>query len=243
MSEFQIVLFNTIKDGFSKDDVKTNLAKYFNIDTEKAEVLLQRPKSVIKKGVNSESASKYKIVLDRCGIDYEIKATALQLQDGVSHQRELNSEHGSYPVKVHGKNEEIKPTKLYTPRQVIIGTFLGGPVAATYFIKQNYDAVSDASLSSKTIAIGGIFSLALLLVLPFIPEWVPGVAVYMPYFVFVAIFANKKLLSKDAIINSDEYEPQSSIKTFFFAVLIMAFYMVMIVGYMLGLKAAGIITI
>ena len=130
---------------------------------------------------------------------------------------------------------------LYTPRQVIIGTFFGGPVAATYFIKQNYDAVFDSSLSSKTLTIGGTFSLALLLVIPFIPEWVPGVVVYMPYFVFVAIFANKHLLSKDMIINSDEYVPQSSIKVLLLAILFMIFFMVLIVGYILGLEAAGII--
>jgi len=132
---------------------------------------------------------------------------------------------------------------LYTPRQVIIGTFFGGPVAATYFIKQNYDAVFDASLSSRSLTIGGIFSLVLLLVMPFIPEWVPGVVVYMPYFVFVVIFAHKHLISKDTIINSDEYMPQSSIKVLLFAILFMTFYMVLMVGYILGLEAAGIIAV
>lgn len=246
MSEFRVVLFDTIKDGFSKEDVKANLAKYLKIDSVKAERLLTRPESVIKKSINAEIAAKYKRALDKCGIAYEIQALSVQLQDEKEHLSVSNSENEAAPIKkqeIIKDDKDVIPVKLYTPRQVITGTIFGGPIAATYFIKQNYDAVVDTSLSSKTLMVGVIFSLVLLLVLPFIPEWVPGVVVYMPYLIFVGVFANKHLLSKDIIINSDEYMPQSSIKVLLIALLILAFNIVLIGGYMLALQTAGIITI
>lgn len=245
MSEFQVVLFNTIKDGFTKEDVIANLAKYLKVDAGKAEILLQRPESVVKKRTDSKSASKYKMILDRCGIGYEIRALSLQPQDEGAHQRESSSEGGVVPVEVVGEAEkrESKPIKLYTPLQVVMGTFFGGPVAATYFIKQNYDAVFDTSRSSKTLIIGSVFSLVFLLVIPFIPEWVPGVAVYMPYLVFVSTFSNKHLVSKNTIVDSDEYVAHSSLKVFLFSILIMALYMVLMFVYMFGLAAAGLIAI
>jgi hypothetical protein len=46
-------------------------------------------------------------------------------------------------------------SKIYSPNQVGLGTFFGGPLAAVYFLKKNFDAVDNSATAEKTVIIGG----------------------------------------------------------------------------------------
>lgn len=69
----------------------------------------------------------------------------------------------------------------YSKGQVFWGTILGGPIAAVYFLKKNFDAMGNRELSQKTITLGSLIVLLLVLVLPFLPDFIPSVAYSIAY--------------------------------------------------------------
>lgn len=69
----------------------------------------------------------------------------------------------------------------YTKGQILLGTFIGGPLAAIYFLKKNFDAMGDANQSQKTVKIGLILLVFLLVILPLLPEAIPSVAYSVAY--------------------------------------------------------------
>ena len=75
----------------------------------------------------------------------------------------------------------MEENQAYSKNQVTLGTFFGGPLAATYMLKKNFDVMGDATHSQKTIKYGLIFTLALILISPMLPSSIPGVVYGMAY--------------------------------------------------------------
>lgn len=48
---------------------------------------------------------------------------------------------------------------VVSPRQVAIGTFLGGPVALMYYLRKNYLAIGDLASAKKVLWVGLLFLL------------------------------------------------------------------------------------
>lgn len=90
-------------------------------------------------------------------------------------------------------------SRAYTQGQIFLGTFLGGPLAAIYFIKKNFDAMGDAKQSKQTIIIGLSLVAALLAILPFLPDFIPSVAYAAGYAAAAqAIYIQKQATLKDS---------------------------------------------
>jgi hypothetical protein len=102
MSEFQVVVFNTIAEGFTPEDVERNLSKYLKIDSEKSSELLNREKPILKKRISASDIDKYERVLDKCGISYEIEP----IQNVPSSQAPLSMEEQNSEEKNEIKNDE-----------------------------------------------------------------------------------------------------------------------------------------
>ncbi|OFW88265.1 MAG: hypothetical protein A3J37_06840 [Alphaproteobacteria bacterium RIFCSPHIGHO2_12_FULL_45_9] len=86
----------------------------------------------------------------------------------------------------------------YTKFQILIGTFLGGPLAGIYFIKKNFDAMGDTAQAKKTVIIGLSLVAALLALLPVMPEFIPGVVYAIAYASAAqAIYIQKQISLKD----------------------------------------------
>lgn len=66
-------------------------------------------------------------------------------------------------------------TRLYTKRQIFWGTLLGGPLAAVFFLKKNFDELRDEEGARKTLLYGGLLTLALCVMIPFLPEHFPSI--------------------------------------------------------------------
>lgn len=77
MSQFKVVLQNTISEGFSQSDVEQNLTRGLQLDAATVKKLMSRQETVIKKGVESEVAEKYRKLLNRCGIGCDIRPMVL----------------------------------------------------------------------------------------------------------------------------------------------------------------------
>ncbi len=73
MSQFKVVFQNTISEGFSPSDVEQNLTRPLKLDAATVKKLLSRQETVIKKGVESDVAEKYRKLLNKCGIGCDIR--------------------------------------------------------------------------------------------------------------------------------------------------------------------------
>ena len=70
---------------------------------------------------------------------------------------------------------------IYSPVQVVTCSFFGGPFAAVFVLKKNFDALGDKAGSLKTIIWGSVFIVLLFLSLPFLPEKFPHYVLPLAY--------------------------------------------------------------
>lgn len=70
MSEpsFQIVFRGKILSGFTREQVRSNLAQLFKAAPERMDALLDAPKTVLKTGLSRDAAGRYQEVLRQAGI-------------------------------------------------------------------------------------------------------------------------------------------------------------------------------
>lgn len=73
---FNVVLVGEIKEGFDKSVVKNNLAVLFKVPLEKAETLLKGQLLVVKGSVDTATAAKYKVAIERAGAVCRLEAVA-----------------------------------------------------------------------------------------------------------------------------------------------------------------------
>lgn len=72
--------------------------------------------------------------------------------------------------------------RFFSPNQILIGSFFGGPFAITYFLARNYMASGYPEMSSKAISIGTCMSVLAITVLSLLPP-------YTELFVFAAVLS------------------------------------------------------
>lgn len=99
---------------------------------------------------------------------------------------------------------------LYTSRQAGVGTFLGGPLAGIYMLYLNFEAINEPDLAKSTLVIGGVCCLAMVVVLPFLPDRFPGPAFPVAYTMAMIRLMKHYQFDKNYIENSSGYACQSS---------------------------------
>jgi hypothetical protein len=86
--------------------------------------------------------------------------------------------------------EEIK--RFYSQRAITIATYFGGPLAAGYLVKKNYEALDQANNANKSMILGVISSILLFAGIISIPEeiidkipnaLIPGIYTIIIYFI------------------------------------------------------------
>ena len=123
---------------------------------------------------------------------------------------------------------------IYTPFQVRLASFLGGPLAAVFTLHQNFKALQDAQGQRLTLWLGIAFNLALVALLPFLPERFPRQLIPLLYSFAAGGIASTKQLSKAQLNASDQYQRRSgwNVTAVVFASLI-AFSLVVFPLYLL----------
>lgn len=100
--------------------------------------------------------------------------------------------------------------KAFSPAQTGLGTFVGGPLAGTYFLRANFLAMGDPRKARAT-TIGGIVVTALiLLAMPFLPEKMPGYIIPIAYTVTARLLVERMQLTKKQIVESEDWSFQSN---------------------------------
>jgi hypothetical protein len=77
MSNYNVVFEGTISNGYKFEDVKRNLAVLFKIDGKKVDLLFAKPQVVLKKGVDYDSALKYRKAILETGAMCNVKKAVL----------------------------------------------------------------------------------------------------------------------------------------------------------------------
>lgn len=134
-------------------------------------------------------------------------------------------------------------TKLYSPNQVGIGSFLGGPFAAIYFVWSNFRAMGSTAEARTTMILGVIVCVALLFILPVLPESFPNLAIPIVYTVVARLVAEKMQMSKADIERSETYGFQSVGNVAGFAVALLVAFVVVFFAWILALAYFGLVTI
>ena len=101
------------------------------------------------------------------------------------------------------------PAPIYSPLQVRLASFIGGPYAAVYTIYQNFKQLGDARGMQLTLYIGIAFNVILFVLLPVIPEKFPKQLIPLIYSWAAGWVASSKQLTKDQINESPKYHRRS----------------------------------
>jgi hypothetical protein len=76
MSNYNVIFEGNISSRYKIQDVKRNLAALFKIDEKKVDILFAKPQVVLKKGLDHNSAQKYRNALLKTGAICNVKADA-----------------------------------------------------------------------------------------------------------------------------------------------------------------------
>ena len=130
--------------------------------------------------------------------------------------------------------------RLYTPGQIRAGSFLGGPIVAAYFLRENFRILGRSSEARTTVMWGAALVVGLMALVPFLPTRFPNYLVPILYATAAGSVADKWQLKKQAIIDSGTYQVQSNWRVFGMSILLMLAFLVIMVLEIFGLAALGL---
>ena len=136
---------------------------------------------------------------------------------------------------------EIK--KMYSPTQVAVGTFVGGPLTIAFLMGANFNALGRSDLKTKTwlwVLAGTVLMVTISM---FLPSNIGGIPVSGALAVLAYQLTNSKQLSKVDIETAIDYEFQSNWRVFGFSLLAILLVFVFAIMVIVPLDMAGLITI
>ena len=125
--------------------------------------------------------------------------------------------------------------KAYSPMQVKLGTLLGGPFAAMYFIKQNFGMLNEKEAGNTTLIIGGMVFIFLLILSLLLPENFGGLMIPILVAMVAGVIVEKYQFSKKDIIANKELSFHSNWEVFGISVgcLLLTFGFLLVLSYVL----------
>ena len=132
---------------------------------------------------------------------------------------------------------------LYTPWQAFAASFLGGPLAAIYVLRENFLCLEKDGEAQQTLLYGGAFMLVLLSVLPFLPESLSGAStgLTVAYSLGARQVVLSRQMSKEAIEQSPHHRFRSNWRVVGISVLSVAVFLLLFTGWTLALSALGLV--
>ena len=99
----------------------------------------------------------------------------------------------------------VSRVPLYTPFQVRIASFIGGPFAAVYTLHRNFKRIGKGREARLTLCWGVGLIVVMVAALPFLPNKFPNMVIPLAYSIGAGSLAASKQLSKEAILGSQAY--------------------------------------
>jgi hypothetical protein len=131
---------------------------------------------------------------------------------------------------------------LFSPRQVAIGSFLGGPFAGVYAMWSNFRTLNNFHGASVTLFWGGVFNAALFAILANLPERFPleaAIGIPLVYSFIAGQIAHGLQASKQTIAGSDDFRFQSNWRVLSLALVSWVGWILVFVPLYAALDAIG----
>ena len=129
---------------------------------------------------------------------------------------------------------------VYSPAQAAFGSFLGGPLASVVFLRRNFQALGNYGAEKKTVLFGAIILLALIGILPFLPDKFPKMAIPIATIVVTRIIVEKNQFTKQSIVESDSLAFKSNWRVLWVSLLCLVSFLAVAMAVMFGLDYLGI---
>lgn len=100
--------------------------------------------------------------------------------------------------------------KLYSPNQVGVGAFLGGPVAAVYMLAVNFRALNRGLAENRTWRWGALIVLATTVGVCLLPDEIPSFPINIVWVLIAGHIAGRAQMGKSAIAASERHVFQSN---------------------------------
>lgn len=133
--------------------------------------------------------------------------------------------------------------KLYSPAQIFLGSYIGGPLSATYLLKKNFDNLGKHNEARNTLASGLLFSAVIVFILPFLPEKTPNSLIPLIYTGVAQGIALQYQLKKNEIKESKIFTFQSNWRVLLITLIGLITFLAIIVLIMFWLEKTGYITL
>jgi hypothetical protein len=98
---------------------------------------------------------------------------------------------------------------MYSPVQVGLCSFVGGPIAAVFVLWKNFQSLGKNSLAKQTLAWGSLLTLLLFSTIPFLPEKFPNIVIPVAYTAFALSINRQHQMSKKDISASETHQVYS----------------------------------
>lgn len=162
-SQFDVIVTGKLLEGANLESATTALAQLFKITPERAAQLLSEAPKVIKAGLDSATAEKYKAAIERLGLEVELKAQDEALLDSVVPVEETSTaEMAQTAMPVATQQKSVAPTEFKGFTFSIEGqpdfAFLKVQIPANETLKVEASAMAtmDTHLEMKTKMRGGL---------------------------------------------------------------------------------------
>lgn len=132
------------------------------------------------------------------------------------------------------------PIRMYSPRQIAVSGFLGGPIALLFFLTANFQALRRDTAARKTLWIGGALSLLVIFGMPFVPDSVPNTPISLGYLLVGLYVAGRYQMSKRAIADSPAHAFHSNWRVVGLGLVCLLVTVVLLIGAYFLMEAFGV---
>ncbi len=102
--------------------------------------------------------------------------------------------------------------EFFSPKQIYIGTFIGGPLAAAYYLSENFKLMEKVSLSTSCKILGTIFTMLIFGISFQLPDNFPNIIIPAAYSAISAGIAWHWQVTKEEAQAVESYGFQSNWK-------------------------------
>lgn len=113
----------------------------------------------------------------------------------------------------------MKENRVFSPNQVLLGTFFGGILAAIYFIMQNYEVLQKAKEAKNTLVYGLLATFVLIVITFFLPDNIGATPITIGIAVGAHQIVSSYQFTKQNILTSQEITFHSNWRVFFIAIV------------------------
>ncbi|MFM2480889.1 hypothetical protein [Celerinatantimonas sp. YJH-8] len=130
--------------------------------------------------------------------------------------------------------------KVYSPIQAALGGFLGGPLASAFFIRENFNVLGNQNAVKKTTRFGTLVIAILIVILPFLPDNFPSMAIPTITIGVTKLLIEKLQFKKKDVIDSHVLDFHSNWRVLLVSLICMAIFMLIGVFFIVLMYSLGI---